>query len=230
MSRPARQRPCNKQGLRSFAPSSSFAVTKEITSAMATEQVVLNPVNIVEFALCYFRNKGVSSKGRVNEKEREMGQCIIELIENNSTGVEHYEESTLVVCEGSDCESSDSDSDTDCQKHTSTTGDDMGKCLLESDSESPETSDSKSQSPCKSSGSVYYPSPVKNTNEDVSISYEYKKKAVEFWLIEGGKKRFSISHVRRNFRRVMSERQLYLWKKQVESMTANPSEHKKNYV
>ncbi|KAJ4426967.1 hypothetical protein ANN_26766 [Periplaneta americana] len=78
---------------------------------MSSTQQNVNPVSKLEFATSYFRKNGVSSSGNINAKEKEMAQFSIELIQNSCTGVDRYEETTLDVCEGSECDSSDSDTD-----------------------------------------------------------------------------------------------------------------------
>lgn len=64
-------------------------------------------MHVVEFVSEYFREKGISSTGNINIKEKELGQYIIELIEEtNYAGVDRHVETVLEVHEDSESDSS----------------------------------------------------------------------------------------------------------------------------
>jgi hypothetical protein len=70
----------------------------------------------------------------------------------------------------------------------------------------------------QSSHSSYHPSPKKRSNENVKM--EDREQAVQYWLNKDGKKRYGLATVRKRFRFVASERQMYRWKRQTERQGA----------
>jgi hypothetical protein len=70
----------------------------------------------------------------------------------------------------------------------------------------------------QSTHSSYYRSPKKRSNENVKM--EDREQAVQYWLNKDGKTRYGLATVRRRFRFVTSERQLYHWKRQIERQEA----------
>ncbi|KAJ4438352.1 hypothetical protein ANN_14294 [Periplaneta americana] len=116
------------------------------------------PLVVRLFDVCPKTDYKVAHREAVSEKpkreRKEMAQFIIELTENSCTGMDWYEETTLDVREGRDCDSNDSD--TNHKTLAPATGNvARSSSIFESDSESPEASDTNSQSPCKSSSSSY---------------------------------------------------------------------------
>ena len=87
------------------------------------------------------------------------------------------------------------------------------------------SSDDESYSLRTSSASTYEPSPEKKAKE--YIGTDYKRKAVKYWLNEGGRKRLSLSTVHSKFRLVTSQRQLHKWRAQLQNKKVNPVECKK---
>lgn len=55
----------------------------------------------------------------------------------------------------------------------------------------------------------------KCTKQDEPLSFEYKKRAVEFWRSGKTKKNLSLKTVQKNFRKVISETQLHRWAQQI---------------
>ncbi len=78
---------------------------------------------------------------------------------------------------------------------------------LDEDDERDEDSDNTGmeESETEVSSSTLYPSPIKEPK--TFISFDEKRKAVEFW--ESGKKNCKLTSVQEKFRFVTSERQLY---------------------
>jgi transposase-like protein len=70
----------------------------------------------------------------------------------------------------------------------------------------------------QSSHSSYHPNPKKRSNENVKM--EDREQAVQYCQNKDGKKRYGLATVRRRFRFVWSERQLYRWKRQIERQDA----------
>lgn len=185
----------------------------------------LNPVNILTFAINAFRDKNFSPGSEMSEQEKQMAESIIKLLEQHPLGADLSVEVSLDI-EQQDADSTDDERNIDTSISSELVN--QSACDIISFKKSEpmlSSSDDESYSPRTSSASTYAPSPEKKSKE--YIGTDYKRKAVKYWLNEGGRKRLSLSTVRSKFRLVTSQRQLHKWRAQLQNMKANPVECKK---
>ncbi len=166
---------------------------------------MLNPVNVLRLAMQVYEDRNITASLHYSFGDQQMCDLIVQLIDNHNYAADHLIKTTdtldILEDEFEGTEDADLSSDNEGSTSQSTSDEDQ------------------------SSLSSFQPSPEKKSKSIVAM--EDREQAVQYWLNEGGKKRYSLATVQKRFRFVASERQLYEWKSQIEKRKIPPTLAKK---
>jgi hypothetical protein len=155
-----------------------------------------NAVNVLRLALQVYEERNITARPHNSIEDQQMCDLLVQMLDNQDSFPVNFIETTdtqvILDNEYEGTEHSDQPPDSE---------DDIPVSRSSSDDE-------------HLSDSSYHPDPKERCKYNVKV--ENRQQAVQYWLNKGGKKRYSLATVRRRFRFVSSERQLYRWKSQME--------------